>query len=127
MVQNTSAEDIRHSLSTLKNTDTFSDLVQRFHSRFVERIIHYYIDRNLHRMIAPDRMTKSLNDLEAFNGSIRRHCDEASLIVRAFARDWLGKNFYKEGKVLSRDDVRRFASHSVEKIRIELEQRKGAP
>jgi hypothetical protein len=120
------AEDLRHSLSALKNADAFADLAQRFHSRFVDRVIHYYLDRNLHRMIAPDKTTKSVNDLEAFNGAIRRHCDEASLIMRAFARDWLGKNFYKEGKSLTRDDVRRFASHSVEKIRIELAQRKGA-
>lgn len=120
------AEDLRHSLSALKNADAFADLAQRFHSRFVDRVIHYYLDRNLHRMIAPDRATRSLNDIEAFNGAIRRHCDEASLIMRAFARDWLGKNFYKEGKSLTRDDVRRFASHSVEKIRIELAQRKGA-
>lgn len=120
------AEDLRHSLSNLKSADAFADLAQRFHSRFVDRVIHYYLDRNLHRMIAPDRTTKSVNDLQAFNGAIRRHCDEASLIMRAFARDWLGKHFYKEGKALTRDDVRRFASHSVEKIRIELAKRKGS-
>lgn len=119
-------EDLRHSLSALKNAELFSDLAQRFHSRFVDRVIHYYLDRNLHRMITPDRVTKSLNDIATFNSAIRRHCDEASLIMRAFARDWLGKNFYKEGKELTRDDVQRFASHSIEKIRLELAQRKGA-
>jgi DNA-binding GntR family transcriptional regulator len=120
------AEDLRHSLSALKSPDAFADLAQRFHSRFVDRLIHYYIDRNLHHMIWPDQATKSLSDIETFNGAIRRHCDEASLIMRAFARDWPGKNFYKDGKVLTRDDVRHFASHSAEKIRIELAQRKGS-
>ena len=46
--------------------------------------------------------------------------------MRAFAKDWLGKNHYKDGKPISRDDVRRFSAHAVEKIRIELDIRKGA-
>ncbi len=63
------------------------DLAQRFHSRFVDRVIHYFIDRNLHRMIGPERVTKSLNDVESFDGAVRRHCDESSLIMRSYARD----------------------------------------
>jgi hypothetical protein len=46
--------------------------------------------------------------------------------MRTYARDWLGKNQYRDGKTLTRDDIRRFTSHSVEKLRIELAQRKGA-
>ena len=120
------SEDLRHSLAALRSPEAFADLAQRFHSRFVDRVIHYFIDRNLHRMIGPDRVTKSLADVGTFSGAVRRHCDEASLIMRGFARDWLGKNFYREGKTLARDDVRRFIGHSVEKLRIELDQRKGA-
>jgi hypothetical protein len=121
------AEDLRHSLASLRSPEAFADLAQRFHSRFVNRVIHYFIDRNLHRMIGPDRVTKSLNDVEAFDTGIRHHCDEASLIMRGYARDWLGKHQYRDGKILTRDDIRRFTSHSVEKLRIELAQRKGAP
>lgn len=120
------AEDLRHSLASLRSPEAFADLAQRFHSRFVDRVIHYFIDRNLHRMIGPERVTKSLNDLESFDGAVRRHCDESSLIMRTYARDWLGKNQYRDGKTLTRDDIRRFTSHSVEKLRIELAQRKGA-
>jgi hypothetical protein len=121
------AEDLRHSIASLRSPEAFADLAQRFHSRFVDRVIHFFIDRNLHRMIGPARVTKSLNDLESFNGAIRRHCDESSLIMRAYARDWLGKNLYRDGKTLTRDDIRRFTGYSVEKLRIELAQRKGAP
>lgn len=121
------AEDLRHSLASLRSPEAFADLAQRFHSRFVDRVIHYFIDRNLHRMIGPERVKKSLNDVGSFNGAIRRHCDEASLIMRAYARDWLGKNQYRDGKTLTRDDVRRFLGYSAEKLRIELAQRRGAP
>jgi hypothetical protein len=47
--------------------------------------------------------------------------------MRAFARDWLGKNHYRDGKQTTRDDIRRFSGHTVEKIRIELDHRKVAP
>ena len=47
--------------------------------------------------------------------------------MRAYARDWLGKNQYRDGKTLTREDIRRFTGYSVEKLRIELAQRKGAP
>lgn len=120
------AEDLRHSVASLRSPEAFADLAQRFHSRFVDRVIHYFIDRNLHRMIGPAQVTKSLDDVERFSGAIRQHCDEASLIMRAYARDWLGKNLYRDGKTLTRDDIRRFTGYSVEKLRIELAQRKGA-
>lgn len=121
------AEDLRHSVASLRGADAFADVAQRFHSRLVERVIHYFIDRNLHRMIGPERATKSLNDLESFNAAIRRHCDEASLIVRGFARDWLGKHVYRDGRMLTREDVGRFASYSAEKLHLELAQRRGMP
>jgi hypothetical protein len=121
-----SATDVRASLAALKGTEQFAALAQGFYSKFVERVIHYYVDRNLHRMVGVDRIARSVHDLRAFDESIRRHCDEATLIMRAFARDWLGKNHYKDGKQISRNDVKRFSAFAVEKIRVELENRKRA-
>ena len=120
------AADVRASVAALKGTEKFAALSQRFYASFVERVIHYYVDRNLHNMVGAGRIARSVHDLQAFNDSIRRHCDESALIMRAFAKDWLGKNHYKDGKQISRDDVRRFSAYAVEKIRIELDIRKGA-
>ncbi|MCW5716246.1 MAG: hypothetical protein KIS68_00295 [Bauldia sp.] len=121
------ATDVRASVAALKGTEQFAALAHRFYANFVERVIHYYVDRNLHNMVGAGRAARSVYDLRAFNDSIRRHCDESALIMRAFAKDWLGKNHYKDGKQISKDDVRRFSAHAVEKIRIELDIRKGAP
>ena len=121
------ATDVRASVAALKGTEPFAALAHRFYANFVERVIHYYVDRNLHNMIGAGRVARSIHDLRAFNDSIRRHCDESALIMRAFAKDWLGKNYYKDGKQISKDDVRRFSAHAAEKIRIELDIRKGAP
>lgn len=121
------AADVQASVAALKGTEKFAALAHRFYASFVERVIHYYVDRNLHNMVGAGRVARSVHDLRAFNDSIHRHCDESALIMRAFAKDWLGKNHYKDGKQISRDDVRRFSAHAVEKIRIELDIRKGAP
>jgi hypothetical protein len=119
------AADVRASVAALKRTERFAALAQRFYANFIERVIHYYVDRNLHNMVGAGRVAKSVHDLRSFNESIRRHCNESALIMRAFAKDWLGKNHYNEGKQISKDDVLRFSAHAVEKMRIELGIRKG--
>ena len=119
--------DVEAALKGLKGTEKFAGLAHTFYSSFVDRVIHYYVDRNLHRMVGPDQIARSIHDLETFNGAIRRHCNESALIMRTFARDWLGKNHYRDGKAISRADVRAFSSHAVEKIRTELAIRKGKP
>lgn len=120
------AADIWAPVAALRAAERFAGLAHRFYANFVERVIHYYVDRDLHKIVGADRVTRSVHDIGAFNAAIRRHCDEAALIMRAFAKDWLGKNHYKEGKQISKDDVRRFSAHAVEKIRIELNMRKGS-
>lgn len=121
-----SAADVRASVAALKGTEQFGALAHRFYSNFVERVIHYYVDRNLHNLVGADRIARSVHDLGAYNASIRRHCNEAALIMRAFAKDWLGKNQYRDGKVITRGDVRSFSAHAAEKIRIEFKVRKGS-
>lgn len=119
-------EDVRASLSKLKAPERFGEIAHRFFGNFVERVIHYFIDRDLHSMVGAERVARSLNDLQSFNAAIRRHCDEAALIMRAFAKDWLGKNYYKDGKEITVNAVLGFARYTVEKIQHELGQRKGA-
>ncbi len=120
------AADLQTSVAALRGTERFAALAHQFYANFVDRVIHYYVDRNLHNMVGSNRVARSVHELATFNRAIRRHCDEAALIMRVFAKDWLGKNHYRDGKQLSRDDVRRFAAHAVEKIRIELAVRKTA-
>lgn len=120
------AEDVRHAIAVRRSTEGSADLVQQFHARFVERVLQFYIDRDLHRMVGPEKVSKSFNDRRSFDAALRRHCDEASLIMRGFARDWLGARVYRDGRIPTHDDVRRFTSYSLEKMRHELSQRQGA-
>ncbi len=115
-----SHEDVRTTLATFCGPEKFGELSQRFFTGFVERTTHYFLDRELPRHVGSDKLVHSVGDLAAFDGAVRRHCAEATVIMRTFARDWLGKNAFHEGKNISRDDVVGFAAHASEKIRKEL-------
>jgi hypothetical protein len=119
-------EDMRTTIATFTAPEKFGDLSQRFFTNFVEHTIHYFLDRELPRHIGPDNLVHSVGDLAAFDGAVRRHCAEATIIMRAFAKDWLGNNVYNKGKDISRHDVVGFAAHASEKIRKELAIRSTA-
>lgn len=118
--------DVQASVATLRSPEKFGALAHHFHANIVERVIHYYVDRNLHNLVGAERVARSVHDLRTYDAAIRRHCTEAALIMRAFAKDWLGKNHYRDGREITRTDARHFSAYAVEKIRIELENRRGA-
>ena len=117
--------DVQASVAALRVPEKFGALAHHFHASVVERVIHYYVDRNLHNLVGADRVARSVSDLRNYDAAIRRHCNEAALIMRAFAKDWLGKNHYRDGKEITRKDALQFSAYAVEKIRIELSKRKG--
>ncbi|SNS34356.1 MULTISPECIES: hypothetical protein [unclassified Azospirillum] len=119
------ADDLRTTLSTLKGTESFAVMAHSFYANFVGRVIRYYVDRNIHKMVGVDRLSRSVSDLRTFDDAIKRHCNEAALIMRNFARDWMGKNHYRDGRTITRQDMGRFSAFAVEKIGRELEQRRG--
>lgn len=113
-------EDVRTTLATFAAPDKFGELAHRFFANLAERGIQYFLDRAIPQHIGPDKLVHSVGDMAVFDGAVRRHCTESAMIMRAFAKDWLGKNVFKEGKDISRRDVAGFAAYASEKIRKEL-------
>lgn len=120
------AADVATSLATLSRPDKFADIAQGYFARFTSKAIRFFVDRNLQNMIGPGRLAPSVNDILAFNQSIDRHCREAALIMRGFAKDWLAKNRYHEGNIISQNDVRGFSAFVAQKMEKEMSVRKGA-
>jgi hypothetical protein len=118
-------EDVRVTLASFAAPQRFGDLAQRFFTNFVERIIHYFVDRAMNRYVGADQIAYSLGDIGGFDDAVRRHCDEATIIMRAFAKDWLAKNVLHEGRTISRQDCRSFAAYASRKIDTELMVRSG--
>ena len=117
--------DVRASVARLRDPGQFATMAHSFYSNFVERALHFYMDRELHRLVGHGRTVNSIYDIETFNHAIRRHCQEAAMIMRGFARDWLARQRYKVKKAIGRRDVLNFSAYVAEKLSVELSLRKG--
>ena len=114
------AEDERTTLATFTSTERFGELAQRFFTKLLEGHIQYFLDREIPRHIRPGSFIQSVGDAADFDDAVARHCSETTLIMRAFARDWLGRTQFHLDRKLSRQDVAGFASFAFTKIRTEL-------
>ena len=115
--------DERTTLATLASPDKFGELSQRFFTNLTEKNILYFLDREWPKHIGPDKLAKSIGDMSVLNQSIRRHCEETTLIMRAFSKDWLAKNLYVKDRKITRIQSANFASYALKKINTELSER----
>ena len=126
LLWNPTREDHRTTLATLASPDKFGELAQRFFTNLTERNIRYYLDREWPRHVGPDRLAHSIGDMTLLDDAMHRHCEESTLIMRTFSRDWLGRNAYHHSKDISRTDVRGFAHIALRKIGDELNIRSAS-
>ena len=122
-----SVEDERTTIATFASTERFGELAQGFFTNLLEGHIQYFLEREIPRHIGPDGPMRSVADASYFEGVVRRHCRETTIIMRAFAKDWLGKNRFHLGKDLTRQDATGFAAVAFTKVRKELSNRSGQP
>jgi hypothetical protein len=117
------AEDERTTLATLGTTERFAELAQRFFTKLLEGHIQYYLDREIPKHISPAGFVHCIADTHRFDDAVRRHCIETTFIMRAFAKEWLGRNQFHLEKDISRADAAGFANYALTKIRNELSVR----
>lgn len=117
------SDDERTTLATLASPDKFGELAQRFFTKLTERNILYYLDREWPKHIGMDKLAHSLGDMSLLERSVRRHCEETTLIMRGFSKDWLAKNVYVKDRQITRLQTRNFASFALTKISAELAER----
>lgn len=122
----TSLEDERTTLATLAAPEKFAELAQHFFAHMMDRKIQYFLARETPKHIGPGRFARSVAGLATFDQAVTRHCQETSVIMRVFARDWLGNNAFRLGKDISRQDVAGFGHVAFKKIRKELKIRREA-
>ena len=118
--------DEKATLASLAAPGRFGDLCQRFFTRLLGHNLHYFLDREMPKHVGRGGFAQSIGDLASFDRSVARHCEETTLIMRAFAKDWLGKNAYHCGRAVSKKDAVGFAHVALEKIRKELSVRNGS-
>jgi hypothetical protein len=119
------AEDDRATIASFASTTGFGELAQTFFTNVLRGHIRYFLDREVPRHIGVGHALASVADAEYFDEAVRRHCRETTVIMRAFAREWLGKNHFHLAKDIGRDDAAALAGYALKKIRTELNRRSG--
>ena len=120
-----STDDDRATVASFASTTRFGELAQTFFTNVLRGHIRYFLDREVPRQIGVDHALASVADAEYFDEAVRRHCRETTIIMRAFASDWLGKHGFHLKKEIRREDVAALASYAFTKIRAELNNRSG--
>jgi hypothetical protein len=118
-------DDERATIAGLASTTRFGELAQTFFTNVLRGHIRYFLDREVPRRIGVGQGLASVADAEYFDEAVRRHCRETTVIMRAFARDWLGKNHFYQRKEIRREDAAALAAYAFTKIRTELNRRSG--
>ncbi len=119
------AEDERATIASFASTKRFGELAQTFFTNVLRGHIRYFLDREIPRQLGTGPALSSVADAEYFDEAVRRHCRETTIIMRAFVKDWLGKNRFHLDKDVTREDAAALASHAFTKIRLELDRRGG--
>ena len=119
-------EDVRHALGHFTSSEHFGALAQEFYSDFTERHLRYYLDRETPKHVGADKYLPSLTALDSFNNALHNHCQEGSVIMRVFARDWYGKQYQNGEDPHSRDKVKGFTHIAMKKVKAEMKQRRNA-
>ena len=116
-------EDVRHTVAHFASPAHFGSLAQEFFSRFTQRNLRYYLDRETPKHVGPGKYIPSLKGLDSFHEALQHHCQESSVIMRTFAKDWYGKK-YARNEEITRKGVKGFSHVTVKKMRNELIQRR---
>lgn len=116
----TSADDVKRELGKLATEKQFGTFARDFFSRFSERFLTYFVDRELPRHVGPDGRFASNSQREDFNKALDLHCRQASKIVESFAGGWYSKARFEQR--LTEPQVARFVAYALKKVRLELKR-----
>lgn len=120
-------DDMQSGVASFADTARFGEFNQRFHADLSYRILNYHLDREMPRHVAATGRFPTIADMNVFQAGLRKHCMESSMIMRTFARDWLGKQYASQPKDGSRPkmDAKKSAGFIyVSTNKIAKEQRK---
>lgn len=116
------AIEVQKVIGRLSGGDQFRFLAREFFARLTQRVLHYFLSRELANHTGSGRRFKTDNDRAAFDNALDTHCWETSRIVETFAGGWYGKAVY-QGDGLTPENVRSFVPVAFKKIRAELRKR----
>jgi hypothetical protein len=121
-----SPADVQREIGRLSSGQEFAVLAREFFTRLTQRVLHYYLSRELSNHVGGGRRFASDAARGDFDAALDLHCQEASRILKEFVGGWYGKRVYQQREGMTPEAVRGFASVAFRKIRSELRKRQDA-
>jgi hypothetical protein len=120
----TSAGDVQRELARLATKTRFASLAREFFARLTQKILEYYVSRELANHVGPEKPIASIDHQIDFRVALEKHCRETSVIVEQFAGGWFSKTSF-QGK-LTPASAQAFTDYALKKVRDELCARRAS-
>ncbi|MCK6506908.1 hypothetical protein L6R53_26650 [Myxococcota bacterium] len=114
--------DAQDALARLGTEKQFGVFARDFFARLTERVLTYYVSKELPLHVGPGQRFGNVDEQRAFQDAVALHARQAARIVEEFAGGWWSKARYEQD--LSPDRAARFVAYAMKKMRGEL--RRGA-
>jgi hypothetical protein len=81
-------EDVQRAIGRVASGDRFAALARDFFTRITQRILGYFLSRELSKHIGDGGRFVDDHARSQFDRALQQHCKEASSIIEQFAGDW---------------------------------------
>jgi hypothetical protein len=116
-------DDLVAELRPLHTEKGFGALGQKFFGTLVGKCLDYFLSKSLGSKVGEGQPFATTSQVSAFQGALKTHCDEVSLVVRDYCGEWLSLHRYEEKGNISRESAEKFGWYALEKIRLTLAER----
>lgn len=111
--------DSKQVLYKVSNGSGFCEVSRLFFSKFTERYLKYFLEREASGLISNTAQRNRFNNqLEANVEQISKHAFETAKITQSFAAGWFNKHV--KGEIPSETEIKGFLAHAFGKMKREL-------
>jgi hypothetical protein len=120
-VEVASPAEIKNTLATYDNPQTFARLSRTFFADLIRRSLDYYLDRFYAEHVGPSKTFSSIRSLERFRSALAAYCHNRSLAIEQQSADWFAKAKHEGG--VTRSGASNLAKTALAKLLNELGSR----
>jgi hypothetical protein len=102
------------------NGSGFCELSRLFFSKFTERYINYFLDREASIFLNIEHRDRFKNSISTNIKEISKHAFETAKITQSFSAGWYNKHVKEVSGLPPKDSLHNFLRYSFEKMREEL-------
>ncbi len=114
--------DVQAKVGRIATQKQFGEFARDFFARMTERVLTYYVSKELPRHVGEGHRFQTLDEQRDFQDAVALHARQAARIVETFAGGWYSKARFE--KDLTPERTGRFVAYAMKKMRREL--RRGA-